>query len=86
MNLKLNKAEIAGLTWANNKIQEAQKEFNEMVQEVGIPAGVQFSIEHDGTVVFTDIPDMTDLIERANEINPIPIEEVEAVINKRKAR
>jgi len=86
MNLKLNKAEIAGLTWANNKIQEAQKEFNEMVQEVGIPSGVQFSIEHDGTVVFTDIPDMTDLIERANEINPIPIEEVEAVINKRKAR
>ncbi len=86
MNLKLNKAEIAGLTWANNKIQEAQKEFNEMVQEVGIPSGVQFSIEHDGTVVFTDIPDMTDLIERANEINPIPIEEVKAVINKRKAR
>lgn len=86
MNLKLNKAEIAGLTWANNKIQEAQKEFNEMVQEVGIPSGVQFSIEHDGTVVFTDIPDMTDLIERANEINAIPIEEVEAVINKRKAR
>jgi hypothetical protein len=86
MNLKLNKAEIAGLTWANNKIQEAQKEFNEMVQEVGIPSGVQFSIEHDGTVVFTDIPDMTDLIGRANEINPIPIEEVKAVINKRKAR
>jgi hypothetical protein len=86
MNLKLNKAEIAGLTWANNKIQEAQKEFNEMVQEIGIPSGVQFSIEHDGTVVFTDIPDMTDLIERANEINAIPIEEVEAVINKRKAR
>ena len=84
MNLKLNKAEIAGLTWANNKIQEAQKEFNEMVQEIGIPSGVQFSIEHDGTVVFTDIPDMTDLIERANEINPIPIEEVEAVINKKK--
>lgn len=84
MNLKLNKAEIAGLTWANNKIQEAQKEFNEMVQEVGIPSGVQFSIEHDGTVVFTDIPDMTDLIERANEINAIPIEEVEAVINKKK--
>ena len=86
MNLKLNKAEIAGLTWANNKIQEAQKEFNEMVQEIGIPSGVQFSIEHDGTVVFTDIPDMTDLIERANEINAIPIEEVKAVINKRKAR
>lgn len=84
MNLKLNKAEIAGLTWANNKIQEAQKEFNEMVQEVGIPAGVQFTIEHDGTVVFNDIPDMTDLIERANEINAIPIEEVEAVINKKK--
>jgi hypothetical protein len=84
MNLKLNKAEIAGLTWANNKIQEAQKEFNEMVQEIGIPSGVQFSIEHDGTVVFTDIPDMTDLIERANEINAIPIEEVEAVINKKK--
>ena len=76
--------EIAGLTWANNKIQEAQKEFNEMVQEIGIPSGVQFSIEHDGTVVFTDIPDMTDLIERANEINAIPIEEVEAVINKKK--
>jgi len=84
MNLKLNKAEIAGLTWANNKIQEAQKEFNEMVQEIGIPAGVQFTIEHDGTVVFNDIPDMTDLIERANEINAIPIEEVEAVINKKK--
>ncbi len=85
MDRKLNRAEMTGIAYAQNRIEEAQRELATILGELGLPTDRGFSVAPDGTVEIAAVPDafpgheapdITDLLDGASDANPVPFEQL----------
>ncbi len=85
MDRKLNRAEMAGIAYAQSRIEEAQRDLGSMLGELGLPTNQGFTVAPDGTVEIAaaldtlpghETPDITDLLDGASDTNPVPFEQL----------